>query len=246
MSKFVAAAALLFSAVVAQAADVDSTLKSLQDVGQKLRDFSADIRNTTESSGLGNDVSHAGKVFFQRSADGTTRIHVIFDKRISGNSIQPGEKNEYLLDGPTLVDRNYRSKTQTTSDILKPGQKLDLFKIGQGPFPLPVGQDPADVKKAFVVKLVPAGKNDPAASTHLKLTPNPGTSLEKKFNAIDIWVDDASHMPVRVDTENKRGDIASTELSKLALNPPGGLKDADFKLPPIDGSWNVHIDNYHD
>ena len=242
--KFVSLVLMMMIPTAASAADVASTLKALQDLGPKLHDFSADIRNTTESDGLGNDVTHAGKVYFQRTADGTTRVHVIFDQRISGNRIQRNEKTEYLLDGPKLIDRNYRSKTQTTSDILQPGQKMDLFKIGQGPFPLPIGQDPAAVTKEFDVKLIAPDKDDPAKSTHLKLTPKPDTRLEKKFNAIDIWVDDASHMPVRVDTQDKRNGVASTELSKIALNPPSGLKDSDFKLPDIDNTWNLNIQNY--
>ena len=242
----IAALFLIFATETAcHAADVDSTLKALQDVGQKLNDFSADIRQT-ENDGLANDRIHAGRVYFQRTADGSARIHVILDQRISNGKISNNEKNEFLLDGPILIDRNYRTKSQAKHTVLKEGQKLDLFKIGKGPFPLPIGQDPAEVQRAFDVKVVPPGKDDLPKSTHAVLTPKPGSPLERKFKSIDIWVDDATHMPMRVDTVDKQGKYQSTELSKLVLNPRGGLKDADFALPPIDNSWNRSVDDYHD
>jgi outer membrane lipoprotein-sorting protein len=229
----------------AQAADVDSTLKALQDIGKNLKEFSADIRLTADD-GLGNARIKAGKVFFQRTADSSARIHVLFDKRISNGKSTPGEKTEYLLDGPVLIDRNYRTKNEAKNDVLAKGQKLDLFKIGKGPFPLPIGQDPAEVQQAFSVTLISLGKNEPVKSTHLALTPKAGTPLEKKFKVIDIWVDDNSHMPVRVDTVDKEGNLQSTELSKLVLNPPGDLKETDFKLPDIDGTWSKSVGSYHD
>jgi len=233
---------MVAAAGVVQAADVASTLKALQDVGQKLKEFSADVRRT-EIDDLGNNRIKSGHVFFQRTADGAARIHIVFDKRISRGQIQDGEKTEYLLEGRDVIDRNYRTKSEVKHEVLKPGQKLDQFKIGEGPFPLPIGQDPAEVQKAFDVALVAAGKNDPAKSTHLALTPKPGTPLAKKYKVIDIWVNDVSHLPMKVETVAKQGKIEGTELSNLVLNPPGGLKAADFKLPDIDSTWNRAIDN---
>ena len=219
-----------------RAADVDSTLAALKDVGQKLKDFSANIR-LTEDDGLGNARIKAGKVYFQQRSDGSARIHVIIDKRISNGRINDGEKTEYLLDGPTLIDRNFRTKSEVKRDVLAKGQKLDLFKIGKGPFPLPIGQDPAEVKKQFDLKIIAPGKNEPAKATHIALTPKPGSDLAKKFQTIDIWVDDASHMPVRVDTVDKKGNVQGTELTNIVFNPRGGLKDSDFALLPTEGNW---------
>lgn len=217
-------------------ADVDSTLAALQDVGKKLKEFSSDIR-LTEDDGLGNNRVKAGKVYFQRTADGSARIHVIFDKRISKGQIRDGEKTEYLLEDRFLTDRNYRTKSQVKREVLQPGEKLDLFKIGKGPFPLPIGQDPAEVKHAFDVKLIPPGKDDPANTAHVLLTPKPGTQLAGKFKSIDIWVDNVSHMPVRVDNVDKNGTVQSTALINTVLNPPKGLKATDFELPKTEGDW---------
>ena len=44
------------------------------------------------------------------------------------------EKTEYLLDGQWLIDRNYRAKNEVKREVLKRGQKMDLFKLGEGPF----------------------------------------------------------------------------------------------------------------
>jgi outer membrane lipoprotein-sorting protein len=123
---------------------------------------------------------------------------------------------------------------------------MDLFKLGEGPFPLPIGQSPADVHKQFDITKVAPAKDDPANTVHLGLVPKAGTELEKKFKSLDFWVDQKTHMPVRVDTADKQQTIRSTELSDLTLNPPGGLPESDFTLPPIGSDWNRHVESLND
>ena len=122
------------------------------------------------------------------------RIRVTFDKKNADGKISD-DKIEYLLAGTDLVDRAYRSRTQTTSRVLKPGEKIDLFKLGEGPFPLPLGQKKEDVHANFDVSKIEPKNDDPKNSVHLHLVPKPNTRLEKKFKSIDVWVDLKQHMP---------------------------------------------------
>jgi hypothetical protein len=230
---------------MALAADpnVDQVLEQLDQVGQQLKEFSAKVR-LNETDSLGSSVVHLGNVYFQRKPDGSARIHVVFDKRVS-NGRKSDEKTEYLLDGPVLTDRNYRSRNETIRDIaLKPGQKINLFKLGEGPFPLPIGQSPADVHRESDVLLIPAAKDDPKNTSHIRLTPKSRSDLGRRFKTVDVWVDQKTHMPVRVDTvDTKETQWASTELTDIVFNPPGGLKDGDFQLPPIDRArWSSHVE----
>ena len=214
---------------------VDPVLQQLDQVGKNLKEFTARVR-LTESDTLGKDIVHAGTIYYQKKADGNVRLHVVFDQRIS-NGVRSSERKEYLLDGPVLIDRTYRSKNETKTNVVKPGEKLDLFKLGKGPFPLPIGQDPAEVHRSFDVKAVAAAKDDPPGHPpHLQLTPKPGTDLARNFHTLDVFVDPKTNMPLRVDTvDTKQTRFNTTELQDVVLNPAAGLKDSDFQMPNIDG-----------
>lgn len=226
---------------------VDQVLQDLDTAGRRVKEFSADVKLTeTDATGLGTSTAHAGKVFFQSRPDGSARVHVIFDRRIAGNVVRE-EKTEYLLDGAWLIDRNYRQKSETRRQVLRPGQKMNPLKLGEGPFPLPIGQNPAEVHKSFDVTLAAPDKEDPPNTSHLLLVPKPDTDLARKFHSIDVWMNRESLMPVRVDTTDvKQENIQSTELSHIEVNPAGGLKEADFQLPPIGPDWNQHVESLQD
>jgi outer membrane lipoprotein-sorting protein len=235
-------AAWALPAARAAEAGVDQVLQRLDQVGKNLKEFSAKVR-LTESGDLGDQRVHVGSVYFQRKSADDARIHVVFDQRISNGKIF-NEKTEYLLDDRWLTDRNYRSHSEVRREVLRPGQKMNLFKLGEGPFPLPIGQSPADVHHESDVASIPPAKDDPKNTAHIRLTPKPGTELARRFKTIDVWVDQTTHMPVRVDTQDKQNQQASTELTDIVLNPPAGLKDGDFQLPAIDkNKWNSTVES---
>lgn len=229
---------------------IDPILQQLEQVGKNLKEFSAKLKLTETDNSLGTSTLRTGDVWFKKNGDGSARIHVLFNQRIDPDTHRayPKDKVEYLLDGPTLIDRNYQTKNEVKRQVLKPGQKMNLFKLGEGPFPLPIGQDPRDVHQQFNVKQVAPDKDDPANTTHLELTPKPDTDLARKFHSLDVWVDNKTHMPVRVDTTDvKQQTTRSTELKDIVVNPPGGLPDSDFQLPNIDNdNWNRHVESLND
>jgi outer membrane lipoprotein-sorting protein len=124
---------------------------------------------------------------------------------------------------------------------------MNLLKLGEGPFPLPLGQDKADVKKMFeVVKLASGGNEDPPGTIHAQLKPKDGTQFQTKFKFIDVWIDPASRMPVKIETSDTN-EVAkrTTELKNIHVNTK--LTDEDFKLPPIDEKgWDIHEQPFED
>jgi outer membrane lipoprotein-sorting protein len=239
---------LLAIATPADDAGIDSVLKQLEEVGKNLKSFSAKVKLDEIDSAFGTDTARVGNVQFQRAADGSARIHVTFIRvDLATRKAFPKDKIEYLLDGQWLIDRNYGTHNEVKRQVLKQGQKMDLFKLGEGPFPLPIGQTPADVHKQFNIQKLATSKDEPANSVHLQLIPKPGTDLERRFKSLDVWVDEKTHMPVRVDTADKQQTVRSTELSDLTLNPPAGLPDTDFQLPDIEKeNWNRHVESLND
>lgn len=212
-------------------ASVDQTLDALDEVGRGLKSFSADVKLGETDNVAQDTVTRTGKVLYQARGQGDARLRVTFDARIQdGASL--AQKIEYLLDKGWLVDRNYARKIEVNRQVLRPGEKMNLLKLGEGPFPLPIGQKKEDVHKQFEVKKIELAEGELDKTIHLELTPKPGTRFERNFTDIDVWVDLNSHMPVRIQTEDKNlTTTRTTDLSNVKVGVEVG--DADFKLPEI-------------
>lgn len=230
------------NAELSAAASVDEILDALDARGKNLRSFTADVKLIETDAATGDASTRHGKVWYQQQ-ENSPRIRVTFDKKESNNRIIE-EKLEYLLAGPELVDRTYRTRTQVTRQVLKPGQKMDLFKLGEGPFPLPIGQARQDVHAQFDVTKVEPGSDDPPGTVHLKLTPKPDTRLARRFNSIDVWVDLKDHFPRKIETlDRNESSVRGTELSNVRINTD--LSDRDFALPRINESeWQLTQEAY--
>ena len=222
--------------VLLPGSSVDQVLDALDAKGDGLKDFTADLKLTEEDTAVGNSVVRIGKVWFQKLPGDDARMRLTLDKKqVKDKTID--EKLEYVYSGGWLIDRDYRRKLNVRRQVVRPGEKINLLKLGQGPFPLPLGQDKADVHALFDVKKVEPAKDDPPNSIHLQLTPKKGSQYEKKFEAIDFWVDPKSQMPLRVQTSE--GDqIKTWDLTNIKVNP--GLADSDFVLEPVDQKdWQI-------
>jgi len=215
---------------------LDQILDALEARGQNLKDFSADVSmSATDALGSGTSTS-SGKVYYQAKGEGDARMRVDFDTRKIGNKVEKDAKLEYLLDKGWLIEQDYRHKTQVDRQVLKPGQKINLLKLGEGPFPLPIGQPRQEVLKMFEVKKVPPGANDPADTLHVQLNPKPGSQFAKKFKSIDVWVDLKTNFPRRIETvDANQTEIKDTDLTNIQVNQ--GLTDRQFTLEQTPETW---------
>ena len=219
---------------------LDAILDALHVRGKDLRDFTADVALHTVDNRTGEDSAQIGKIVYDAS-NGNSRIKVTFDKRQTetgdGKRMTQKQRLDYLLENGWLTDRDYQKKLEVRRQVLRPGQTMNLLKLGEGPFPLPIGQDKEEVKKQFDVSKIPTAPDDPKGTVHVRLVPKKGTQFEKRFRQIDVYVDPVSHMPTRIDTTERAGTTRSTELTNLKLN--AGVKPDDFALPNIEkDGWN--------
>ena len=170
---------------------------------------------------------------------------VTFDTLDSGGRAVK-EIQIYMLDDGKLIDRNYRKKSETTRQVLKPGEKINLLKLGEGPFPLPIGQPKDEVNKQFDVKKLEPAKDDPPGTIHIQLLPKPDTRFARQFKTIDVWVESSSHMPRRISTvDSTQTTLRATDLKNVQVNPK--VSDADFKLEAIDAkNWNLVDEKFQD
>jgi hypothetical protein len=225
-----AAAAAAPGGALAADASVDQVLDALDARGDGLKDFTADVKLEEVDEAVGNAIVRVGKIWLQKLEGDDARLRLTLDKKtVKEKTID--EKLEYVYAGGWLIDRDYRRKINVRRQVVRPGEKINLLKLGQGPLPLPLGQDKADVHKMFEVKKVDSRKDDPANATHLELTPRKGGQFAKKFDVIDFWIDRATAMPVRVRT-TEADQIKTWDLTNINVN--AGLGDKDFVLTNVD------------
>jgi hypothetical protein len=229
-------------------ATLDQVLDALDARGQNLREFSAKVSLSSGDPLVEGVSTRVGQIYFQQKGPDDGRLRLVFDKRVGAGGTR-ADKTEYLLDKGWLIDRDYHKHTETNRQVVPPGGKMNLLKLGEGPFPLPIGQKKEEVKKQFDVTLIPPGKEDGSGlenSVHLKLVPKEGTRFFRRFGSINVWVDRRSNFPIRIDTvAPDDSDKHTTRLEDLKLNPQPPLKEEDFTLPMINKNvWTIHTEEY--
>lgn len=221
---------------------VDEVLLALQKRGQGLNAFSLSLKLTDTDAATGDDKVRTGKMWYSAAAGENVRLRVTMNDVNDGNGVRP-DKIEYLLEHEYLIDRNYRKMIEVKRKVLKPGEKINLFKLGEGPFPLPIGQDPAEVRKQFAVAALAADAGRPGVT----LTPVAGTRMAGKFKEIKVWVDPQTGFPTKIVTlDPNESKTTTTELADLVLNPAGGIAKTNFDLSPLPPNWTVTEEQYSD
>ena len=225
---------------------VDQVLDLLDARGRNLNQFVADVTLTETDDATQIDSQRTGHVWYHKR-QGNDRIRVTFDQKAEGRFVKP-DKLEYLLDGGWLVDRDYKRSIEVKRQILRPGEKINLLKLGEGPFPLPIGQPKEDVHREFIVSKGDPALEGPKGTSHVALKPREGTRLARKFSQIDVWVDPQNQMPVRIEAlDANETTRRTTELKNIRVNPEPALGDKDFALPRVDeNKWELHTEPYED
>ena len=217
-------------------ASIEQILTALHARGEGLKDFTADVALAEIDALTGEATTLIGTVWFKAPAEGQGRLRTLFDSKKIGDRLDNTARLEYLLDNGWLIERDFKRKIQVDRQVLKPGQKLNLLKLGEGPFPLPIGQPPAEVQKLFEVKKLDPKGDDPRNTLHIQLLPRASTQFARKFKSIDVWVDTQTHFPRKIETvDSRETGIRATDLTNIKVN--SNLDDKFFVLDPVGNDW---------
>lgn len=165
-----------------------------------------------------------GTLFFVQS--GTPQFLVHFDRKEQGGVVDRTPEY-YAFDGLWLTERNDRSKTVIKREIVKPGQNVDLFDLGKGPFPLPFGRSRAEMLRYFEIRLHENEKDKPIK---LRCLPRVGTDLETRYRYVDLFVDRKLDMPTRVVCQRKVDDNR-IEVSFADIEEHAKIDPKRFEVP---------------
>lgn len=184
---------------------VEALLDRLEDSAEDLRDFQAKIRYEIWDAVLEEKQIRSGELIYQVDPeDHTKRFAILFDTFIFNNR-QEKESKHYIFADGWLVEIDHTRKQFIKRQIVAPGEEFDPLKLGEGPFPLPIGQPKNEVLARFDVKLLDA-PSDPLLAKMLTrrdvqgmvLFPKPNTPEAEKFQRVELFYDRTTMLPVGI------------------------------------------------
>ena len=180
---------------------VDELLTRLETAAFELRDFSASLRYDKWDPVTMRWEIRAGDLLYEVKPDKSKRFAMLFDTLITGNRKQE-RQTDYIYDDGWLVERDHERKQFIKRQIVAPGKEFDPFKLGEGPFPLPVGQARDEVLARFDVSLVEVPEEEQLSGLEnvqgLRLIPKEGAPEAADIERVDVFYDKASLLPVGI------------------------------------------------
>lgn len=246
----------------------DDLLVDLETAGQSLRTFQADLRKTRQYSelegggGEDKDINDGKLMFMSEPAEKTAgapgaspapakmrrRFQVDFVSKIVDNVRQPDART-FIFDGTWFVERNPTSKQIFKRQIVPPGQTIDPLAIGEGPFPIPIGQRREQILQRFTAELLPADQFPDAGplpealkdTYQLKLVPRTGSDEAKKFQEVRIWYRKGDLLPRVARTVDRDDSKTIVTLTNMTINQPLPTGAFDTATPQ---GWDEQVTAY--
>lgn len=209
---------------------VEKILDRLEARGKEIKDIEAALIFVKHDPVFNSTEKFEGTVLFKEEKP-NPRFLIRFDR--SNLNGRVNEKKEWhVFDGRWYIEAREKNSAIIRHEVLRPDESREVFRLGQGPFPLPFGQKKADILKQFTVKLITPEPKDPPEGDHLELSPLPNTELSKKYEKIHFFIDRKQGLPSRVQTvEKESGDEITASFSNPKLNQ--GLPGSKLELPNL-------------
>lgn len=226
--------------------ETDRILDRLEAKGKAIKGLQCDLSYKYVTGGPVQDkMTKLGGLLFTRGETNSMFL-IEFESRIAdGEKFKSVEK--YAFDGEWFTEFNEKSRSVTRRQIVRKGERVDPFKLGEGPFPMPFGQKRDEILRAFKVERLKPELEDPPGSIHLHCVPRPNTQLSQKYSRVEIYVDRKIELPIRIVSERKQeidgGRIevdfkgintdAAPAGSRFSVTCPAGFQESLEPLPPL-------------
>lgn len=201
---------------------------------KKITDIETPIRFTKTDPVLEDKQVFEGILRFKEDKP-NPRFFIRFDK-FTQEGVTREKKEWHVFDGQWYIEARENTKTIVKRQIVRPGEEVNVFRIGQGPFPLPFGQSKAEILKYFDCKLVPPQPKDPANAVHLECVPKPDTDMAKKYGSVHFYINQQLDLPVTVRTVEKTENVeVSAEFPADQIKTNTGMAASQLNLPDLGG-----------
>ena len=207
---------------------VDAILDRLELKGQAIRDLRADVLNEDMQTMPVTETNTKRGVILFRRAEPNPTFKVVFTERVDAGVVLK-DREEFLFDGVWLIELHDKTHSVLRRQMAAEGQRVDLFKLGRGPFPLPFGQSRRDMLTNFTIAQVPSAAGDPPNTDHLVCTPRPASDLAQQFTVVHFMVDRKLDLPTRIMAERaKDATVVRVTFDRVQINT--GLAMSEFHI----------------
>lgn len=212
--------------------EVDTILDRLDARGRAILDLRADVVNEDmQQMPVPETNTKKGTIIFRR-AQPNPLFKVVFTERTDAGIVRK-DREEFVFDGIWLTELREKTRNLVKRQVVREGERIDVFKIGKGPFPLPFGQSRADMLANFTVGRLPSMAGDPPNTDHLVCVPRPTSDLSQKFKVVHFVIDRKLDLPVQMMAERaKDSTVVRVKFDRIQLNT--GIAASEFQLvkPP--------------
>ncbi len=231
----------------AEDASVESLLDRLDRGADDLRDFQAEITYWKWDGVLQrNEVRHGEVLYKAEDALHGRRFAILLRTVVVANRKRDQHK-DYIFDGSWLVEIDHEARLFLKRQIVPPGKQFDPLKLGEGPFPMPLGQPKNEVLARFEVSRLSAPTDEALASRlvgvnleGLLLTPKPGTLEAKDVERLELFYDSATLLPAGISLAETGGDRKTVVLKNARRN--AGIDDARLDISdPDPREWRIDV-----
>lgn len=229
----------------------DDLLFALEDADAQIRALRADIRYTREFAIAGDVQVRDGQLVFASDPGRANRRFAIEFTRLIVGSRVDDEVKIIVFNGTWFVEKIPGDKQFFKRQVVPPGETFDPLKIGQGPFPIPIGQRRADILREYDAELLDSADGlddenliDFAGDAYqLRLTPIEVLADDAEFEEIRLWYSRDTLLPRLARTVASDGDIATVMLIGVALNNEADIDESVFSVesPAQDAGWDIDI-----
>jgi len=212
--------------------EVMNILRELEAAGDKYRTIRAGLDYEVVNLTLGDSEKRTGWVAYSKGDDDKTptRFRVTFEKCKLGVGAESNELVDYATsDGQWLTVVKHKIKNITLYQLAAEGQKVDLWRIGKGLFPLPFGQKAADMVKYFIPSTRPPVQSDPNGTIYLRLLTRPQYDEELPTTRMEMWIDAKTYLPVRLKNRDKNKAVTTVTFKDITTNK--AVDDGVFGIP---------------
>lgn len=259
------AAAFQVSGKAATSADqpapnqAEKLLDELERVDGNLETLRARVQYTKTFAIQGDRQERRGTLYYERGGEGESpdrRFAIRFEELVVGQRLER-EEQFYVFDGEWVVEKVPSDRQFTKRQVVPPGESFDPLRIGEGPFPVPIGQRKKDITDRFhasvpdVTEGLPEWLHPFAQDKDIRqlhLVPREGTTEADDFERVRVWyrrMETPGGTPTLIPQIARAiepiGDESLVILTDILVNQPIEDEVFDTSTPPRGAAWNVHI-----
>lgn len=221
-------------------------LELLESAGQRYQSLRADLSYHVLMKQLGDQELRKGYVAYlnpQGDEPGKFRVH--FDSLRLGEGKPIKEVEDYAFDGHYLVMAKHKIKEMTFVQVTAEGERAQPMKLGEGPFPLPFGQNVQDVLTRFDATTKGATEG-PAGTRYLRLVPKPEQAEQASFTRLEMWIDPQTALPARLVSEDPSRNVTTVDFTNIKTDPKLEDNTFDIKWGQFGAGWQRDIRRLED